>query len=93
MPTGELYLFKYPVEAVSSYLGKEVSNCQVLLIKNTKDCYISTSTLGELPKTKRREHYLLLITDSFSKLTKAMPLKKTSATAVARAFLNHRVIE
>ena len=47
--------------------------------------------LGELSKNLRRYRYLLVITDRLTKLVRTVPLKGISASAMARAFVNHWV--
>ena len=47
--------------------------------------------LGEFIKTPRRNEYLLVITDRFTKLTKTIPMKGISAAEVAKCFVNEWV--
>lgn len=48
--------------------------------------------MGELPGTPRGHKYLLVMTDRYSKLTKVVPMKSTSAFAVAKAFVSNWVV-
>jgi Integrase zinc binding domain len=48
--------------------------------------FVALDILGPLPKTKGGNRYLLVISDRFSKLTRAIPLRTVNATNVARAF-------
>jgi transposase InsO family protein len=48
--------------------------------------YVSMDILVPLPKTQHGNRFLLLITDSFPKLTRTVPLRTISALAVAKAF-------
>ena len=50
---------------------------------------VSMDLLGPLPKTQHGNRFLLVITDRFSKLTRTVPLRSTSAYAVSRAFCDH----
>lgn len=49
--------------------------------------YVAIDILGELPKTKRKNKYLLIISDRFSKLVRTVPMKRITAAAVAEAFV------
>ena len=53
--------------------------------------YVSIDILGPLPKTNHGNRFLLVMTDRFSKLTRTVPLRSTSAYAVAKAFCDHWV--
>ena len=53
--------------------------------------FVAMDLLGPLPKTKSGHVYVLVITDRFSKLTRAIPLGSTTASSVAKAFLEHWV--
>lgn len=53
--------------------------------------FVSIDILGELPVTPRKNRYLLVISDRFSKLTKTVPLRGITATTVAQAFCTHWV--
>jgi Integrase zinc binding domain/Integrase core domain len=48
--------------------------------------YVSIDLLGPLPKTAHRNRFLLVMTDRFSKLTRTVPLRSTTAYVVAKAF-------
>ena len=47
--------------------------------------------LGPLPKTVHGNGYVLVITDRFSKLCRALPLRNKTATTLANAFLDYWV--
>ena len=53
--------------------------------------FVGIDLLGPLPVTEDGNRYLLIITDRFSKLTRAIPLKKETANDVAEAFFDHWV--
>ena len=53
--------------------------------------FVAMDLLGPLPKTKSGHTYVLVITDRFTKLTRAVPLGSTKAPAVAQAFLENWV--
>ena len=46
---------------------------------------------GALPKTAHGNQHVLVITDRFSKLTRSIPLRTTTASVVANAFLDNWV--
>ena len=48
--------------------------------------YVAMDILGPLPRTKHGMRFILVITDRFTKLTKAEPLRTITSLAVARAF-------
>jgi hypothetical protein len=50
--------------------------------------FVAIDILGPLPKTKSGNRYLLIISDRFSKLTRAVPLAEINAVDVAVAFFN-----
>lgn len=52
---------------------------------------IAMDLLGPLPKTQTGHEYLLVMCDRFTKLTRAVPLKDTTAMDVVSAFLDHWV--
>ena len=52
---------------------------------------VSIDILGEFITTPRRNKYLLVISDRFTKLTKTVPLKKISAAEVAKSFVDNWV--
>ena len=54
--------------------------------------FVAIDILGPLPKAKDGSRYLLVMTDRFSKLTRAVPLKSISALKVAQAFVRHWVL-
>lgn len=51
--------------------------------------FVAINILGELVTTPRKNEYLLVISDRFSKLVRAVPLRATTADAVAKAFVTH----
>jgi Integrase zinc binding domain len=53
--------------------------------------YVAIDILGPLPKTEHANRFLLVMTDRFSKLTKTVPLRTTTAFVCARAFCEHWV--
>lgn len=53
--------------------------------------FISMDLLGELITTPRKNRWLLVITDRFTKLVCTVPLRRVSAAAVAKAFVHHWV--
>jgi Integrase zinc binding domain len=48
--------------------------------------YVAIDILGPLPKTGHGNRFLLVMTDRFSKLTRTVPLRTTTALVCARAF-------
>jgi Integrase core domain len=48
---------------------------------------VAIDILGPLPVTSRGHRYILVMTDRFSKLTRAIPLKGITAAEVALAFV------
>jgi len=95
----------WPALAVDCY--KTVRNCpqcarnRIKLRRNVEQLQLFPATepltsvcidiLGEFIKTPRRNEYLLVITDRFTKLTKTIPMKGISAAEVARCFVNEWV--
>lgn len=53
--------------------------------------YVAIDILGPLPKTSHGNRFLLVMTDRFSKLTRTVPLRTTTALVCARAFCDHWV--
>ena len=53
--------------------------------------YVAVDILGPLQKTDHRNRFLVVMTESFSKLTRTVPLRTISAYLVARAFCDHWV--
>jgi transposase InsO family protein len=53
--------------------------------------YVSIDLLGPLPKTAHGNRFLLVMTDRFSKLTRTVPLRTTTAFVFAKAFCEHWV--
>ena len=52
---------------------------------------VAIDILGQLPKTTGGYAYVLVITDCYSKLARAIPLRRVTAPIVADAFLTHWV--
>lgn len=50
------------------------------------------SILGPLPKTRTGSKYIVVVTDRYSKLTRAIRTKTTAASDVTPTFINDRVI-
>jgi Integrase core domain/Integrase zinc binding domain/RNase H-like domain found in reverse transcriptase len=50
--------------------------------------FVAMDILGPLPVTEKGNRFLLVITDRFSKLTRAFPLGNTAAGSVARTFFD-----
>jgi transposase InsO family protein len=53
--------------------------------------YVAINIHGPLPKTSHGNRFLLVMTDRFSKLTRTVPLRTTTALVCARAFCDHWV--
>ena len=53
---------------------------------------VAMDLLGPLPKTRLGNQYVLVITDRFSKLTRAIPMAKTTAPFIAAVFLNNWIM-
>jgi transposase InsO family protein len=49
---------------------------------------VGIDLLGPLPRTRRGHRYLLVMTDRFSKVTRAVPLRSVLAAEVAAAFVD-----
>ena len=95
----------WPALAVDCYTT--VRNCphcaknRIKLRKNVKPLQLFPATeplasacidiLGEFITTRRRNKYLLVITDRFTKLTKTAPMKGISSAEVARTFIDNWV--
>ena len=54
--------------------------------------YVAIDIQGPLPRASDRSKYLLVITDRFSKLTRAVPLRSITAFTVAKAFVQHWIL-
>ena len=54
--------------------------------------FVAMDILGPLPKTKQGNQFVVVLTDRYSKLTRAIPTGKTTATTVATIFVDHWVI-
>lgn len=66
---------------------KNVTRLQLFVAKEAHTL-VCIDILGEFIEKPRRNEYLLLITDRFSKMTKTVPMKRISAAEVSRNFLN-----
>ena len=53
--------------------------------------FVAMDFLGPLPKSHSGKRHVLVITDRFTKLSRAIPLRDTNATTTALAFLEHWV--
>ena len=53
--------------------------------------YVAIDILGPLPKSAKGNQYILVITDRYIKLARAIPLATTTASVVAETFLDHWV--
>ena len=53
--------------------------------------FVAMDPLGPLPKTAHGNQFVLVITDRFSKLTRSIALRTTTAAVVANAFLDNWV--
>ncbi len=51
--------------------------------------FVAVDMLGAFRRTKDGHEHLLVITDRYSKLTRAVPLPTITAHAVAKAFCDH----
>ena len=97
--------FYWPALAVDCYaLVRNCTECAKNRIKLRKNVgplklfpakapleSVSIDILGELVRTQRGNRYILVVTDRFTKLVKAIPLKGVSAAEVAKAFVEHWV--
>lgn len=54
--------------------------------------FVAIDILGQLITTKRGIRFLLVITNRLSELVKTVPLKNTTAGAIAKAFVDNRVL-
>jgi transposase InsO family protein len=54
-----------------------------------KFCFFGIDILGPPPVTRDGNRFLFIITDRYSKLTKAVPMRKITANEVACAFFIH----
>ena len=53
--------------------------------------YITIDILGEISRTPRGNRYLLVMTYRYSKLTRTVPLRKSTAETVDQTFITHLV--
>ena len=53
--------------------------------------YVAIDILGPLLTSRRKNRYLLVIVDRFSKLVRTVPMRNETAATVARAFVTHWV--
>ena len=95
--------FYWPALAVDCYaVARNCSACareRVTLRSNSKKMKlfpakaplesVSIDLLGELITTKRKNRYLLVICDRFTKLVRTVPLTSISSAKVAAAFIKH----
>jgi hypothetical protein len=51
--------------------------------------FVAIDILGPLTKTVHGNRFLLVISDRFFKLTRTIPMRTTTALAVAKAFCTH----
>ena len=51
--------------------------------------FVAIDILGPLPRSTKGNQYLLVISDRFSKMTRAIPLKSITSMTVARAFVEN----
>ncbi|CDF38390.1 unnamed protein product [Chondrus crispus] len=51
--------------------------------------FVAMGILGPLPRSTKRNQYLLVISDQFPKMTRAIPLKSITSMTVARAFVEN----
>ena len=71
------------------------------LVKHQKDlklfpaagplAFVAMDLLGPLPKTVHGHQHVLVMTDRFSKLTRSIALRTTTASVVANGFLENWV--
>jgi hypothetical protein len=67
-----------------------VNNMQLFTAQNPLE-FVAIDILGPLPKTAHGNRFLLVISDRFSKLTRTIPMRTTTALAVEKAFCTHWV--
>lgn len=53
---------------------------------------ITVDIIGALPKTNKDNKHVVIITDRYSKLTCAIPMRKITAGIVAAAFIDNWVL-
>ena len=53
--------------------------------------FVAMDLLGPVQRTASGDEHLLVITDRFSKTTRAIPMKSTTAVTVAKALFDHWV--
>jgi Integrase zinc binding domain len=53
--------------------------------------FVAIAILGPLPKRAHGNRFLLVISDFFSKITRTISMRTTTALAVAKAFCTHWV--
>lgn len=54
---------------------------------------VAVDLLGQLPKTKAGNCFILVMADQFTNLTQVVPLKRTSGLDVAKEFESHWVFK
>ena len=98
----ECYWPHRPSDAFSTV--RNCTSCAAIrgtLVKNQKDLklfpvadpleFVAMDLLGPLSKIAHGIQHILVITDRFSKLTRSIPLRTTTASVVANAFLDNSV--
>lgn len=53
--------------------------------------YVGMNILGRLLKTRQGNQFVIVTTDSYTKLMEAISTQKTNATAITRIFSEHWV--
>lgn len=51
--------------------------------------FVAVDIVGPLPKTKTSDKFIVVTTDRYLSLTRAIPTKKTTTTDVARIFVEN----
>lgn len=76
---------------VENYTHRKSQRQLKIFFSEVSFLYVGTDILGFLPKTEQGNKFVVVITYSYSKLTKAIPTTKRNNTTVARIILEHRV--
>ena len=82
------YVSKCPSCAKKSLRTKRKTTRMQLFPPNAPMEFIAMDILGPLTTTEKGNRFLLVITDRFSKLTRAYPLSTTTATVASQTFLD-----
>ena len=82
------YVSKCPSCAKKLLRTKRKTTRMQLFPPNAPMEFIAMDILGPLTTTEKGNRFLLVITDRFSKLTRAYPLSTTTATVVAQTFFD-----